>query len=190
MAGTGILARLIFPLLAAACGPALPFAPVPPPAGAFAWRTMRSEQSTLVTARTREGKVVSRRVRGVIAAERPDRLRLRALGPGGVTLFDLLDRDGRCVIVSSYHGAAAQPHRPLHAILGSLCHDLRAAYRLGSLEPRARRRILYSDWRRVGASWEPFRLLIEDPAAGFTADVTVERTVLDQPLDPALFDLH
>jgi hypothetical protein len=149
---------------------------------------MRAEQSTLVTARTREGGTVTRRVRGVIAAKRPDRLRLRALGPAGVTLFDLVDRDGRCAVVSAARGDA-QPGGVLDLVLHALCRDLRAAYRLGAGPPGEGARITCGDWRPVGRSVEPFRMVIDDPAAGFRADITVVRLTLDEELDPALFDL-
>jgi hypothetical protein len=175
-------------LLVAACGPRAMLPAAGPPKGAFAWRTMRSEHSTTVTAQTREGARRTQHIRGLVAASRPDRLRLRALGPGGVTLFDLVARDGRCLVVSSSLASARRPQGRADEVLGSLCQDLRAVYRLAP-QPGAGTRISFADWRAIGSSVEPFRIVIEDSAAGFTADITVERTTLDEALDPALFDL-
>ena len=170
------------------CGPAPPFPASPSPPGAMKWRTLRSEQSTVVTARLPGRRTERHRVRGLLAAERPDRLRLRALGPGDMTLFDLVDRDGTCAVVHGPRGAAAQAGGALERVLTALCHDLRAAYRLGTA-PAGNRRISYGDWRAVGGSQEPFRILIDDPAAGFTADIAVTRLTLDDALPPELFAL-
>jgi hypothetical protein len=175
-------------LVATACGPAPPFPAAPPPPGAMAWRTLRAEHATVVTARLPDGRTERRRVRGLLVAARPDRMRLRALGPADVTLFDLLDRDGRCVVVAGPGGAAATAGGPMAGVLTALCHDLRAAYRLGTA-PAGQARISYGDWRPVGASREPFRILVDDPAAGFTADITVTRLTLDAAVEPDLFAL-
>jgi len=183
--------RALFVLVilgALGCGPAPPFPASPPPPGALAWRTLRSEHSTVVTARLPDGRTERHRVRGLLAAERPDRLRLRALGPGDMTLFDLVDRDGKCAVVHGPRGAAPQAGGVLERVLTALCDDLRAAYRLGPA-PAGARRISYGDWRAVGASREPFRILIDDPAAAFTADITVTRLALDEALPPELFAL-
>jgi hypothetical protein len=169
------------------CGPAAPFPASPAPAGAMRWRTMRSEQSTVVTARLPDGRTERHRVRGLLAAERPDRLRLRALGPGDLTLFDLVDRDGTCAVVHGPRGAAPTGG-VMERVLTALCQDLRAAYRLGT-PPAGDRRISYGDWRPAGGSPEPFRILIDDRAAGFTADITVTRLTLDEELPPDLFAL-
>ncbi|HEY3355387.1 MAG TPA: hypothetical protein VGQ83_19210 [Polyangia bacterium] len=177
---------LALALASAGCGPPPAVAPAPPPPGAFAWRTMRAEHVTTVTARTRDGHTTSRRVRGVVAAARPDRLRLRALGPAGITLFDLVDRDGRCAVLGAAPGADARPGGVLDQVLHALCDDLRAAYRLA---PGGRARITYGDWRPTGRSVEPYHIAIDDPAAGFRAEITVVRLTLDEELDPALFDL-
>jgi hypothetical protein len=173
---------------AVACGPAAPFPASPPPPGAMSWRTLRAEHATVVTARLADGRTERRRVRGLLAAARPDRLRLRALGPGDVTLFDLVDRDGTCVVLSGPRGAAPPADGAMARVLQALCHDLRAAYRLGT-PPGGPRRVDYGDWRPVGASREPFRIRIDDPAAGFTADITVTRLALDDDLAPELFAL-
>jgi hypothetical protein len=162
--------------VAGGCGPPLP--------GAFAWRTLRAEHATVVTARRRDGRLERRRVRGLLAAARPDRLRLRALGPADTTLFDLVARGGRCAVVAGPGGAALAPGSRGAAILEALCHDLLAAYRLGPARPGT---VRYGDWRRVGASWEPFRLHLDDRRAGFSADVTTVRIALDEAQDPALF---
>jgi hypothetical protein len=179
--GLGLLAAL-------GCGPAPPFPASLPPSGAMTWRTLRSEHSTVVIARLPDGRTERHRVRGLLAAERPDRLRLRALGPGDMTLFELVDRDGKCAVLHGPRGAAPTAGGVLERVLTALCDDLRAAYRLGPA-PAGTRRVSYGDWRAVGGSREPFRILIDDPAASFTADITVTRLTLDEPLPPELFAL-
>jgi hypothetical protein len=173
---------------AVACGPVPVFRATPPPPGAMTWRTLRADHTTVVTARLPDGRVEQRRVRGLLAAARPGRLRLRALGPGDMTLFELIDRDGRCVVLNGPAGTPPLPESTMARVLTSLCHYLRVAYRLGPA-PAGTRRISYGDWRPVGDSREPFRLLIDDPAAGFTADITVTRLTLDDALAPELFAL-
>jgi hypothetical protein len=175
-------------LAAGGCGPAPPFRATPPPPGAMTWRTLRADHTTVVTAWLPDGRTERRRVRGLLAAARPGRLRLRALGPGDMTLFELVDRDGRCVVTNGPAGTLPPPASTMTRVLTALCHDLRVAYRLGPA-PDGTRRISYGDWRPVGASHEPFRILIHDRAAGFTADITVTRLTLDDALAPELFAL-
>ena len=68
-------------------------------------------------------------LRGVIVVERPGRFRLRALGPGGITLFDLLSVDGRTTVVQSLR----DPEGELFSrLLGSIAGDLASAYDLRS----------------------------------------------------------
>ena len=71
-------------LVAASCA----HAPAPLPAllpASPAWQTMRAEHRVTVEAGGQR-----RTLRGLIAVQRPDRFRLRALGPAGLTLFDVV----------------------------------------------------------------------------------------------------
>jgi hypothetical protein len=86
---------------------------------------LRSEQKVTIEV---DGK--SRSVRALVAVERPGRVRLVALGPAGITLFDVL-ADGTQVHVVR---ALQDPHDPqLGRIVQSMVGDLHAAY---DLEPR------------------------------------------------------
>ncbi|MCU1281583.1 MAG: glycosyltransferase [bacterium] len=60
------------------------------------WHTMRAEHRVTV-----EASGQKRTLRGLIAVERPDRFRLRALGPGGITLFDVVSVGGEVRIIES-----------------------------------------------------------------------------------------
>ena len=92
----------------AACGPrprpsATPAAagPTVPAAIDGGWQTLRAEHRVTVEVTLDDGKRERRSLRGVVAVQQPDRIRLRALGPGGITLFDLLSVGGRVKVLES-----------------------------------------------------------------------------------------
>src|SRR5207302_6584254 len=103
----------------------------------------------------REGQQVVRKIHGLFLARRPDRFRVRALGPGDVTLFDLAGgAGGRC-------GVLAAMRTPPEEAVRALCDDLRAAYRLAPT-PAGAADIRYGDWRSVGGQPVPFRIWIHN----------------------------
>jgi hypothetical protein len=164
-----------------------------------AWRTLRSEH--LVTVETGGERRI---LRGVIAVERPGRFRLRALGPGGVTLFDLLYRDGATDVIHSLRDPRGETFA---RILASIASDLAAAYDLAPRAPgrtvrldgadvlveEPGRKVRLGDFREApgakGAA--PSRIVIEhpdaSPEASYRVTIRAEGTALDEPLDPALF---
>ena len=150
------------------------------------WRTLSAEHNTLVSVRLQDGSTRHQRVRGILALERPDRLRLRVLGPASVTLFDLLASQGKCSVVSWPYGTAPAQGSPASQILRALCHDLLAAYGLGP-KPSPATTITYGDWRRVFGSLEPFRVRLENKAHGYSADIRVVRLAVDPNLPPDVF---
>jgi hypothetical protein len=89
------------------------------------WHSLRSEQKVTIEV---GGK--SRSVRALVAVERPGRVRLVAMGPAGITLFDLYADGGQVHIVRALQDAN-DPQ--LGRIVKSMIGDLQAAY---DLEPR------------------------------------------------------
>jgi hypothetical protein len=187
-------------LLVAGCGPP-PGARYPAAEGAPAaswveggWKTMRAEHRARLTV----GKEV-RTLRGLIAVARPDRFRLRALGPAGITLFDVLYAGGEVKVLQSLQD-------PSNAAVGktvaALAGDLAAAYGLsprpagrgvlavrGGVEVREPgRRILLGRFvsPRPGTQ-AAMSIAIEDVAAGYSVQVDAAQIDLDVELDPALF---
>ncbi|HEX9103206.1 MAG TPA: glycosyltransferase, partial [Polyangia bacterium] len=79
----------------ASCAHAPPPAPELLPAST-AWKTMRAEHRVTVEAGGQR-----RTLRGLIAVERPDRFRLRALGPAGLTLFDIVSVGGQARVIEA-----------------------------------------------------------------------------------------
>jgi hypothetical protein len=154
----------------------------PPPASmTTAWKTMRAEHKVTIEAGGQK-----RTLRGVIAVQRPDRFRLRALGPAGITLFDIVDVAGNVRVLQSIKDPNAGA---LARILPSMAADLSAAY---DLEPRPpERRVEHSDGETVVREpgrvvrETPTRIDIETPEYKVRVDVISAET--DVPLDPALW---
>jgi hypothetical protein len=140
---------------------------------AFGWQTLSAVHRVHVRAHDREGRPVERTIRGLfVAARQPDRFRVRALGPGDVTLFDLA-YDGRdaCRVLE----AARTPPPELSR---ALCDDLAAAYRLGQRRSHSAQ-IEYGDWRTVAGRPTPFSIVIRDASAGYDAEIRVVEVTLD-----------
>ena len=171
------------------------------------WRTLRAEHKVTIVARAADGKEDQRALRGVIAVERPGRFRLRALGPGGITLFDLLSVDGKTSVLRSLR----DPQGELFGrLLASIAGDLAAAYDLRprpselgqggggggrSLRVDGRdvliveplRTVRLSEFRETGRGPAPTRMKIESTAGGYRVAIEAEGTILDDTLDPELF---
>jgi hypothetical protein len=143
------------------------------PDAAFGWQTLSAVHRVHVRSRDREGRPVERTIRGLfVAARQPDRFRVRALGPGDVTLFDLAyEGGGGCRVLE----AARTPPPELSR---ALCDDLAVAYRLGPLRASTAQ-IEYGDWRSIAGRPTPFSITIRDPSAGYEAEIRVVDVTLD-----------
>jgi hypothetical protein len=188
------VARLIALVLLAACGhqPLRAAAPTETPA----WRTLRAEHRVALDVTLSSSKHDRRNLRGAIAVERPDRFRLRALGPGGITLFDILVVGGAVKVRESIRDPKASV---LGEIVQALAGDLSAAFQLEPA-PAARKVRREGDaliveepertvrlTRFVGAKPVASRIDIENRARKYTVGVDASGFELDSPLDPALF---
>lgn len=176
---------------------------VGPPARATAqpsWKTLKAEHRVALDVTLDGGKHDRRTLRGVIAVEQPDKFRLRALGPGGITLFDLLWVHGEAKVLQAIRDPRSSQLGP---VLEALAGDLSAAFRLQPAPPGrtitvendgAKVRIEEPDRtvessRVVAHTGVPVetRLDIANRARHYTVGVDAESVEVDQPLDPALF---
>jgi hypothetical protein len=203
-------AALGAPLLAVALLGAVPGCPTGPktviikgpvvqPVAEARWRTMRAEHRVQIDAAKGDGREQTS-VRGLIAVERPDRFRLRALGPGGITLFDILKVGGDVKIVQ---GMASQDSSLQQKVLLSIGADLAAAYDLepklpsrtkdvGLKEGEVRvvepeRAIRLQQYKEVQGQSVPTHMEIQNNALDYKVSVDVESATLDEKLDPGLF---
>ncbi len=185
---------LLAALLAAGCGPRIgPAWPTAAPTLDEGWRTMRAQHEATIDVDVQGGHEV-RHLRAVLAVERPDRLRLRALGPGGVALFDLLYRGGEVKVISSLRDAKSGS---LSRIAASMGGDLAAAFGLTPSQRRIagsevvleqpERTVRLSDFQMVGGHAVPLRISVDNRALHYHVAVKVGDVSLDEPLDPALF---
>ena len=95
------------------------------------WGTMRAVHRVSIDAAKGDGREqVS--VRGMVAVERPDRFRLQAIGPGGITLFDLIKVGGDVKVVQSMAGADSSLQQKVLLSIGA---DLSAMYDLEPVHP-------------------------------------------------------
>ncbi len=173
---------LVLALVAASCAHAPPPAPADLPAST-AWKTMRAEHKVTVEAGGQR-----RTIRGLIAVERPDRFRLRALGPAGLTLFDIVDVGGNVRVIEAIKDPNASA---LGKILPSMAGDLSAAY---DLEPRPPERtvtrqdgetVIRENGRVVRET--PARIDIDNTSGAYKVHVDVASVDKDVALDPALW---
>ncbi len=148
-----------------------------------AWKTMRAEHRVTIEAGGQK-----RTLRGLIAVQRPDRFRLRALGPAGITLFDVIDVGGQVRVVEAIKDPNASA---LGKILPSMAADLSAAY---DLEPRPPERTVARDGdetvvRENGrvVRETPARIDIDNAAGAYKVHVDVASVERDVALDPALW---
>jgi hypothetical protein len=172
--------------------------PSTPARADVAWKTMRAEHEVSLDVTKADGTHDRRRLRGALAAERPGKFRLRALGPAGITLFDLLVVDGHVKVME----AIKDPHASaLGQVIASLAGDLSAAL---LLEPAPAGRAIVTENGRVivreadrvvtlsrfvSASGHavPMRIEVDNAALRYHVEVDVGQLSLDEPLDPALF---
>lgn len=190
-------------LLLTACPPRGEIKPTPvagaaAPTAEATWKTLRAEHRVALTVELDGGKREQRTLRGLIAVERPDKLRLRALGPGGITLFDIVVIDGKSTVKEAIRDPNGEKMRPL---LSSLAGDLSASFLL-TPAPADRAVIVEKDavvvrepdrtvrleaWQKAGAHAVPARIVIDNRARRYHVVVDARDVELDTPLDPALF---
>lgn len=163
-----------------------------------AWQRLQSEHQVTVDFTTKDDKHEVKRLRGAIAIERPGKLRLAALGPGGLRLFDLLLNDGQ---VSVLYAFRAMEGSAFATALQSMAQDLAAAYqllpapdgrkvaldgdRVRITEPG--RTIVLSRFVTVAGQALPTRIDAEATAARYRFSVDVVGITVDPTLDPQLF---
>lgn len=159
---------------------------------------MRAEHQVAIDVTLDGGRHVERKLRGVIAVARPDRLRLRALGPAGITLFDLLYVGGDVKVIEAIRDPNASA---LGEIIHELAGDLSAAFGLVPAPAGRRttalkdtaiveepgRRVRLSRFTVLDGRAVPLRIDIDNAARNYRVGVDVREVALDQTLDPALF---
>jgi hypothetical protein len=189
--------RWLAVLLLAGCAHA-PVGPVAAPVSSPEWKTMRAEHRVQLDVTLDSGKHDRRQLRGIIAVERPDRFRLRALGPAGITLFDLLDLAGDVKVLQAIRDPQSSALGP---IVQSLAGDLSAAYDLQPTTPERAvtvekdaitvreqdRTVRASQFVTVGGRAVAMHLEIENRAHHYKVVVDASNVEVDQPLDPALW---
>jgi hypothetical protein len=190
-------------LLLAGCPPRAEVKPTPvvgtaAPTAQATWKTLRAEHRVALTVELDGGKSAQRTLRGLIAVERPDKLRLRALGPGGITLFDVVVVAGKVTVKEAIRDPNSEKMRPL---LAALAGDLQAAFllepapegRAVTVENEAvvvrepERTVRLEAWQKAGAHAVPARIVIENRVRRYNVVVDSRDVELDSPLDPALF---
>ncbi len=162
-----------------------------------AWHRLSAEHRVVVSVSLPDGTTDTRTLRGLIAIERPDRFRLRALGPAGISLFDLLVKDGKTVVVSAIRTPAdGKAGQTLADITTSLAADLACAY---ALSPSGQRTVrVEGDDVIVAEPGRSVRLSrfsgpvptwhrADIAAATYTVRVDVTQVEVDPVLDPALW---
>lgn len=191
-----LVSLLIFFL--AACAPTLPNRPTTPARVDESWRTMRAEHFVHLDVTKADGTHDRRTLRGALAAERPNKFRLRALGPGGITLFDLLDVSGRVEVLQAIKDPKASA---LGQVIASLAGDLSAALLLEPAPPGRKvstedgavivtepdRTVRLSKFTLVGGHALPTRLDVENRPLRYRVEVDVGALEVDVSLDPELF---
>jgi hypothetical protein len=159
---------------------------------------LRAVHHVSVEVPLKDGKHDHRALRAAIAVERPDKLRLRALGPGGITLFDLLVVGGQTKVLSAI---AETKTGAFGEVVRSMAGDLSAAYGL-SPAPTGRTTTLETDavvvsepdrtvrlsrFRRMGNAATFTHAEVSHQAPAYSVSVEVSEVELDPVLDPGLF---
>ena len=194
------IAALILALAAPACGPRR----LPGPRAAAdadgGWRTLRAEHLVTVDSAGKGGRE-RRTMRAVIAVARPDRFRLRALGPAGITLFDLLYRGGEVTVLRALRDPSSSDL--LGRVIAAMAGDLAAAYGLGPSPPgrtvergpdrlvvrEPGREVQLDDFFRLGGKVTAARITVDNRQIDYRVEVVVSEVVLDEALSEELFTL-
>ncbi len=172
--------------------------PAAAPTADGGWHTLRAEHRVTVDVALEGGKHEQRKLRGAIAVERPAKFRLRALGPGGIALFDLLFRDGTVKVLQAIKDPASSALGP---VIEALAGDLQAAFNLEPV-PEARTvtvekdHVAIKERDRTVQLWSfttingraiPLRITVDNRARHYQVTVDAADVEVDVPLDPALF---
>ncbi len=183
-------------LLLAGCA-GLPGAPTNPSL-VSSWGTLKAEHYVRLDVKLPDGKELHREMRGVIAIERPDKFRLRALGPGGLLLFDIICRGTYVKVIE----AIRDPEQGVFGkILRSLASDLQAAY---DLEPTPKdrtrsiaegallvedpeRTVRLTDFHNEHGQAIFYRADITNRQLGYHIELDVNKAEIDPTLDPKMF---
>jgi hypothetical protein len=161
--------------LVAGCATVRPSGSPSAPPGAFDWQTMRAEHRVMVAA-----KGETHKLRGLFLARRSDgRFRVRALGPGDMTLFDVAGGASGCRVIE----AAREPKPEL---VRALCENLRSAFHLPGAKMGEPPR--YDDWHTVNGhpvAWKTFLVgpewQVEIDVRSVELDVSVDDAALPAP---------
>jgi len=163
------------------------------------WNTMRAKHYVHIDAAKGDGREQID-VQGLIAVERPDRFRLKALGPGGIEIFDIIKVGGDVKVVQSLPGADSSLQQK---VLLSIGNDLSAAY---DLEPRlpsrvknvglkegelrtveTERTVRAMQFKEVQGQSVPTHIEIDNTALNYRVVIDVAEASLDEKIDPAMF---
>jgi hypothetical protein len=184
--------RTLFTLLSLAGCAGLPQGGTTPARADTSWKSLRAEHRVALDVTRGDGTHDRRKLRGALAAERPGRFRLRALGPGGITLFDLLYVDGRVKVIEAIKDTAS-----LKTIIESLAGDLSAALLFGEHQTTVENDVLVvsepertvrlSKFVQQKGHALPTRIDIDNLKLHYRVAVDVGELEVDEPLDPALF---
>lgn len=176
--------------------------PIVAPVADVRWRTMQAEHRVFIDATKGDGRE-QLTARGLISVERPDRFRLRALGPGGVTLFDIVKVGGDIKVIQGVPGVDSALQQKVLLSIGA---DLAAAYDLEPAAPsrnktvgfkegevrvtETERTVRLQQFKEVRGQSVPTHIVVQNTALNYTVNIDVERADLDVKLDPALFQLR
>jgi hypothetical protein len=153
---------------------------------------MRAEHRVTLDVTRGDGTHDQRKLRGALAAEQPGKFRLRALGPGGITLFDLLYVDGRIKVMEAIKDTST-----MKTIIESMAGDLSAALLFGKHQTEIQdgalvvkdeeRTVRLSKFVQISGHAVPLRIDIDNLKLHYRVGVDVAELELDVPLDSALF---
>jgi hypothetical protein len=195
---TRLAFALTFTFTLSGCHAPKPIAPLVAPTAHFDWKTLRAEHRVALDVTLADGKHDRRALRGVIAIERPVRFRLRAFGPAGITLFDLLSVAGRVKVLEAIKDPQSSALGP---VIQSLAGDLSAAFLLEPTPPDRKvtverdtvvvsepaRTVRLSAFTQANGHAVPTRIAIDNPSGHYAVVVDARENEADSTLDPALF---
>lgn len=199
-----LLGALLCGALAGCPGPKVVIIPGPivAPVADARWRTMQAVHRVFIDAAKGDGREQVT-VRGLISVERPDRFRLRALGPGNITLFDILKVGGDVKVIQGVPGVDSALQGKVLLSIGA---DLSAAYDLEPALPsrnktvgfkegevrvtETERTIRLQQYKEARGQAIPTHIEIQNTALNYNVTIDVAEADLDVKLDPMLFRMQ